>query len=103
MSLPSTTHLLTLLHLSIRLPVHLKYRIPAKVRRTPRRDDPPLRTPLEQDRLLAWAGAERKSTDCDGGFVLVGGEEVVEAGVSQGGEEVFAAVEEGRVRMLVLE
>jgi hypothetical protein len=94
MPLLSKTHLLTLLQLSICLPVHLKYWIPAKFRRTPRRDDPPLRTPLEQDRLLAWAGAERKSTDCDGRFVLVGGEEVVEASVSQGGQEMFAAVEE---------
>lgn len=74
-----TAYLLPLLHLRIRLPPDLKYRIPPKIRWPPCRHDLPLGPPLEEDRLLAWPGTERKGADRYGGFVGVGGEEVVEA------------------------
>ena len=89
-----TTYLLLLTYLSIRPSLILKNRIPTKIRRASRRNQFPQRPSLKQYHLFTWTGAVRKCTYGHDGFIFVCCEEVVEAGVTQGGEEIFST---GRV------
>lgn len=70
-------------------------------RRAPRRHDLALRAPLEQEDFLAGPLAETKGGDGLGGLVLVGCEEVVEAGVADGLHEPFSARAVSRVSLYI--
>ena len=92
----SRTHLSSLVHLSIRLPLIFKHRIPTKRVRAPRVYELSLSPALEQDWFLTGSRTEGECTDSVGGLVWIGEKEVVEAGMAEGCEEVFAREVLGR-------
>lgn len=112
-----STHLLRLIHLGISLSLILKDRIPSynatnhqpstlkppnlnlkspsegsltKRPRSPRWHNLPDRPPLKDQRFLSRPGGESECADSFGGFVGVGGEEVVEVGVGETRQEPFS-------------
>ena len=116
-------HLRRLFHLCVRLTLMFEYRVPAWNSHVYQRHEngarllEPLtearrpsgwynlawRPALKESRLLPWTGRKCESAHCDGRFIFVGGEEVVQACMAQGVEEPFTVVNQQSVSSYVYE